>query len=71
LSSVSLDATRSANCGGTDATAAASEHIDFASSLDQVTRESNQLVQLGGDILNSVMDDEETAHNKKQNISYS
>ena len=60
----------SANWGGTD-TAAASEHSDFVSSLDQVIQEGNQLVKEGEDILNSVMDDEETAHKKKQKTAYS
>jgi hypothetical protein len=57
----SSDATMSENCGRTDAA--------FVSSLDQVIQEGNQLVQEGEDILNSVRDDEETAHNKKQKIS--
>jgi hypothetical protein len=59
--SVSSDATMSSNCGGTDAA--------FVSSLDQAIQEGNQLVQEGEDILNAVMDDKETAHNKKQKIS--
>jgi hypothetical protein len=61
ISSVGSDETMSENCGGTDAA--------FVSSLDQVIQEGNQLVQEGEDVLNSVMDDEEIAHNKKQKIS--
>ena len=67
-SSMSSDATMSGIWGDTDAAATAP---DFVSSLDQVIQDGTQLVHEGEDILNSIMDDEETAHNKKQKISYS
>jgi hypothetical protein len=60
-SSVGSDDTMSENCEGADAA--------FVSSLDQAIQEGNRLVQEGEDVLKAVMDDEETAHNKKQKIS--
>jgi hypothetical protein len=57
----SPDTTMSESSGHTDAA--------FVSSLDHAIQDGNQLVQEGEDILNSLREDEETAHNKKQKIA--